>query len=526
MRPRLTESQVFYSLAAIAAAPFLPARWLPMVDLPQHELVADALRRHLVGASLVATDSNYFTYNAGFELAVTALSPVLDVVHASRMVMALGAFGLVAALGRFRVLLGLERWPALLGSLLLLHYSASWGFANFTLGLPLLFVVLGDSIALRNGTLSNVGVARAVMTAVALAMTHVLATLAACTGFALLALPSWLHRPRREGLLPWLRASLPLFAAATYDVGAFLWARAHPHSPWENAWAEGKHAGVLERLRSLASNTLGTSSGLGEPLSLALLGLTLVALAWAHARQVARSRREPSSIAVDAGNAVVSSALPLGFGVLYLVVPTVFVATFYVGERFASLAFLATIAVIPAPRGRSPLRVAVAAVALAATLRLEQTIRASDDAAQDGLAVLAAVPAESSLLPVNRGINVEGFARSPLRHLFSRHALGAGAPVGYSFLRFESPPVRRRLPVNLPDPPAGFEGDGFRLDVNEAWPRAWDVLFVVDDALAGADEASVRSSIAPSCPNDLVLIARRGRFAAYRWARRRTVVTM
>ena len=526
MRPRLTESQVFYSLAAIAAAPLLPARWLPMVDLPQHELVADALRRHLVGSSLVATDSNYFTYNAGFELAVTALSPVLDVVHASRMVMALGAFGLVAALGRFRVLLGLERWPALLGSLLLLHYSASWGFANFTLGLPLLFVVLGDSIALRNGTLSNVGVARAVMTAVALAMTHVLATLAACTGFALLALPSWLHRPRREGLLPWLRASLPLFAAATYDVGAFLWARAHPHSPWENAWAEGKHAGILERLRSLASNTLGTSSGLGEPLSLALLGLTLVALAWAHARQVARSRREPSSIAVDAGNAVVSSALPLGFGVLYLLVPTVFVATFYVGERFASLAFLATIAVIPAPRGRSPLRVAVAAVALAATLRLEQTIRASDDAAQDGLAVLAAVPAESSLLPVNRGINVEGFARSPLRHLFSRHALGAGAPVGYSFLRFESPPVRRRIPVNLPDPPAGFEGDGFQLDVNEAWPRAWDVLFVVDDALAGADEASVRMAIAPLCPDDLVLIARRGRFAAYRWARRRTVVTM
>jgi hypothetical protein len=159
-------------------------------------------------------------------------------------------------------------------------------------------------------------------------------------------------------------------------------------------------------------------------------------------------------------------------------------------------------------------------------VRLEQTIRASNEAARDGLAVLDAIPPDSTVLPVNRSIDVEGFARSPLRHLFAHHALRAGAAVGYSFLRFESPPVRRKLPTVLPDPPGGLEGDGSRLDATAAWARAWDVLFVVDEHIESADDAALRKVIAPSCADDLVLIARRGRFAAYRWDKRRTVVTM
>jgi hypothetical protein len=259
-----------------------------------------------------------------------------------------------------------------------------------------------------------------------------------------------------------------------------------------------------------------------DTITLVVLVLALVMLAASSGRVAPHATRDTTTH----DDTLVTAALPLGFALLYLVVPTVFIATFYVGERFASLAFLAAIAVVPAPRERRLPHAIVAALALTSTVRLEQTIRASNDAARDGLAVLDAIPPDSTVLPVNRSIDVEGFARSPLRHLFAHHALRAGAAVGYSFLRFESPPVRRKLPTVLPDPPGGLEGDGSRLDATAAWARAWDVLFVVDEHLERADDAALRKVIAPSCADDLVLIARRGRFAAYRWDKRRTVVTM
>jgi hypothetical protein len=126
---------------------------------------------------------------------------------------------------------------------------------------------------------------------------------------------------------------------------------------------------------------------------------------------------------------------------------------------------------------------------------------------------------------VNRDATVDGFARAPLRHLFARHALREGAPVGYSFLRFESPPVRRRLPAPLPDPPPGFEGDGRGLVHGAAFTHAWDVLFVVDRVGTDFASAAYRDAVAPGCGDELELVASRGRFAAYRWVMRRTVDT-
>lgn len=489
-----------------------------MVDLPQHELVADALARRLAHGAAATTEANLFTYNAGFEFATTVVRPLLGAVTAGHVVLTLGAAGLTLAIARLRRVFGESPWPALLAPLLTLHYAASWGFANFTLGVPLLFVALGDALELRGGRRDGAFLVRSYACALALAVTHVLATLAACAGVALLAVPSLLRAPTLRSLRGWFVAAGPLLLASSFDVGAFLWARAHPHAPWENAWAEGRHDGPLARLASIVSNTLGTTSDRGDALVLASLSLALLVL-------LIRARREPSPVAGTASSTV-SALLAPGFAALYLVIPTVFVATFYVGERFAALAFLAAIATVPCPSPSRALRALCLAASLTAALRLETVVRAADEAARDGLAVLDAIDPHASLLPVNRDVGVEGFARSPLRHLFARHALREGATVGYSFLRFESPPVRRTLPPTLPDPPAGFEGDGRTLDRSAAWARRWDVLFVVDaSSRAHEDEQTYRESIFPGFSQDLTLIARRGRFAAYRWERRRTVET-
>ena len=497
-------------------------RWLPMVDLPQHELLADALVRHASEGFSSDTYSNYFTYNLGFELAVAGISSLVGavgVVAASHLVTFLAAVGLIFSIARFRSILGLDYWPALLASLLLLNYSAAWGFANFTLGLTLAFVALGDALRLRRSPPASALYFRALFVALALAATHVLATLTACAGFALLALPSLAARPSRAHVWAWLRAGLPLMAAALYDIAAFFWARHHRVSAWENTWAEGRHLGARERLASIVQNTLGTrTDGVDKwilaALAVAFLGATLWTL-----------RPAPKSPLPPADGPIVTSFLAAGFAAFYLVIPTVFVATFYVGERFASVSLLAAIATFSVPKSGAWTRIVLAAASAFAALRLESTVRLANDAARDGLEVLAALPASASVLPVHRNLDVEGLARSPLRHLFARHALRAGAPVGYSFLRFESPPVRRKLPPSIPDPPAGFEADGLRLDLTAPWARAWDVLFVIESVYSTDNELSLRDTLTNHHPGELALIAHKGRFFAYRWANRRAVET-
>jgi hypothetical protein len=420
---------------------------------------------------------------------------------------------LVLAIARLRALQGLDRWPALVASLFTLHYAASWGFVNFTLGVPLAFLAIGDALVLHAGP-SPRAVVRAAATALVLAVTHVLAAMAACLGFALVALPDLARDRRRTNLVAWARAAVPLALAGAYDVGAFLWARAHPHAPWENAWAEGRHAGALARVRDFAPNALGTTGDAFEAavvwgaFALFAVGLT-----------TRREHRERSATEVPD-----LRALPVGFGIAYLLVPTVFVATFYVGERFASLVMLALVAASRLRARGALAKGACALAAIVATLRLEATIRASDGAARDGLAVLAAVPHSATLLPVNRDASVDGLQRAPLRHLFARHVLRTGALVGYSFLRFESPPVRRRLPSPIPDPPPGFEGDARTPESRACFATSWDALFVVERAGVDLRSDAYRAELAAGC-GELETIAARGRFAAYRWLIRRTVET-
>jgi hypothetical protein len=78
----------------------------------------------------------------------------------------------------------------------------------------------------------------------------------------------------------------------------------------------------------------------------------------------------------------------------------------------------------------------------------------------------------------------------------------------------------------LPELPPGFEGDRRSLDAGATWARGWDAFFVVDAPSADAESDDAhRASVFPGLSHELELVARRGRFAAYRWAMRRTVET-
>jgi uncharacterized membrane protein len=68
----------------------------------------------------------------------------------------------------------------------------------------------------------------------------------------------------------------------------------------------------------------------------------------------------------------------------------------------AALAFLAAIATVPCAAPSRAWQVFFLAACLAATLRLELLVRASDASAHDGLAVLDALEPHESLVPLNR----------------------------------------------------------------------------------------------------------------------------
>jgi hypothetical protein len=67
---------------------------------------------------------------------------------------------------------------------------------------------------------------------------------------------------------------------------------------------------------------------------------------------------------------------------------------------------------------------------------------------------------------------------------------------------------------------------GAPLDANATWARGWDAVFVVDAPSHDVeDDAAYRERLFPGVFRELALVARRGRFAAYRWETRRTVET-
>jgi hypothetical protein len=332
------------ALGLVAALPFLVLRYLPLVDLPLHQLET-AIWAEPAGAP---TGFAHWYESAGWSLPYwlpTVLAglaaPLLGAEAATRAVIALYALGLPLAGGFAARASGRSGWWGLLLVPFVLEFNLAYGFVAYCLGGMLLLLAIGAALRAESGGRGWLLLEAAA--ALAIGWTHpqiAVAVVGWCAGLALL------NRGGRRRLAVFA-ASLPALLPSA------LWF-AHPDQAATAFGSPPEFAGFGELLRDLPGFSVDVFPGPVEEL-LALAALGLVAATWFRQRRPALR---------DARFALAAA----GFLVLYFVTPFSWNGQ-AVCQRMPYLALLC-LPLLP-PVGVAPgrgARVALVVVALAGAL--------------------------------------------------------------------------------------------------------------------------------------------------------------
>lgn len=231
-------------------------RVYPFIDLPFHLTAATAMAQVDAGAGPL---SDLFTYDLAFRPNVVHLLFVKLPVFASVEWGNRVYYGIYALLLPLSVLFLVRRLRgdpavALLAFLLLYNFDLHWGFAGYTLSIPLVLFFLGGLVSeaqqgsrRRRWWLS--------LLLVAIFLTHALAALFASLLVLLLAAEGW----RRERRLGWWWVPLPMWGLL---VGWWLTGRGlHASATDFDAWTYYRYemlsqAGLWYRLKSVLTENL------------------------------------------------------------------------------------------------------------------------------------------------------------------------------------------------------------------------------------------------------------------------------
>jgi hypothetical protein len=465
----------FWGAVGLFTLAFFVTPYLPLIDYHQHVAIGAIMHRLFDrGAPEHALyEVNYITYNGGFHVMVALLSYVLPPVHAGRVVMAfyplllaLAALSVVRAAGR-------PRWYACLVLPITYSRAMAWGFANWNLTFPV--ALLGITWFMRYARGERAMLPRLLLASCFCAYGHVLAMLCMCVGMGVVQLsrlrelgPTWGARVMRLISTP-----LPVIPGVLWCVFVY---RYQTTSKFSN-WAEASYDGMDDPLWYKLKNVLEMSTGnLWDKSDVILLGLALaVALVLSRG-----GTPEPSSSSEDEVLDVRAVRwLCLTFFAFYLVIPKVFIATWFIYERFPTLAMVFLAGAIPLrlmPH-RDELRAAAAGLAVAAGANTAR-VWATMGGGQDAMAIIDEVPANRKLLAVTFDPTTERISREVFVHLPAVYQAKRPGEIAYTFTKFESMPVHYKPGKAPPTVPPGFEWDANKYDVRGAWARAYDVTLV------------------------------------------------
>ena len=123
----------YWGGVALVVSGLFVTHLLPCVDYPQHLALADVLRRlwNPADPANATYQLNYFTYNGLFHIAVAAMSTVIPIELAGRLVV---AASLLATAGAMVALVRVLRRPPMHAALftpILFSFSVGWGFVNY-----------------------------------------------------------------------------------------------------------------------------------------------------------------------------------------------------------------------------------------------------------------------------------------------------------------------------------------------------------------------------------------------------------
>jgi hypothetical protein len=471
--PGLTAS--FWGGVGLFTLAFFVTPYLPLIDYHQHVALA-AIMHRLFDASApehALYEVNYITYNGGFHVLVALLSYVMKPEHAGRVVMAL--YPSLLALAALAVAREADRprWYACLALPITYSRGMAWGFANWNLTFPV--ALLGITWFLRYQRGERAMLPRLLLCSCFCAYGHVLAMLCLCFGLGVIQLsrlrdlgPTWGAR-----LSKLIATPLPVMPGILWSVFVFRYQTTSSFSNWEESSFEGLDDPLWYKLRHLLSMSVGNTYDLSDNILLGLALLVALVLTYAGAPEP-RSSEDQARLDLRA-----IRWLFLAFLGCYLLIPKVFVATWFVYERFPSLAMVFLVGAIPLrlmPH-REELQAVAAGLGVAAganTARLWSTM----GGAQDASAILDAIPPERKVIAVTYEPAADRISREVYVHLLAVYQARRPGQIAYTFTKFESMPVHYRRGKALPPGPGGFEWDASKVDFHAPWTHAYDTVLV------------------------------------------------
>ncbi len=499
----------YWGAVGLFTLAFFVTPYLPLIDYHQHVAVAAIMHRLFDAAAPehALYDVNYITYNGGFHLLVALLSYVLPPVHAGRVVMA--AYPALFALAALSVVREAERprWYAFLALPITYSHGMAWGFANWNLTFPV--ALLGISWFMRYTRGDRSVLARLLAASCFCAYGHVLAMLCLCLGMGVVQLsrirelgPTWGARFSRL-----LATPLPVMPGVLWCVFVYRYQTRSSFSNWAEAQFEGMDDPLWSKLRHVLDMSTGNFWDLSDNILLAL------ALGVCGLLTFLGTPEPPSSDTSIVLDQRAVRWLALTFALVYLVIPKVFIATWFIYERFPPLAmiFLAGALPLRLMPNRDELRAAAAGFGVAAGANTARVWATMGDA-HDAVAIIDAVPEGHKLIAVTYEPTTERISREVYVHLAAMYPAKKRGEIAYTFTKFESMPVHYKPGKAPPTVTGGFEWDAYKYDVHSAWARAYDLTLIRSPRQD--DEEPARMVFREEAFR-VKLLARRGRFWLY-----------
>lgn len=494
----------FWGAVAVHVAAFWVTPFPPCIDYPQHLLIATYLQRWLAGAApeRALLEPALITYNGAFQLGSALLGFVVPMEVAGKLMLSLvapitgvGTLGLLRAAQR-------PRWPAFFVLPFCFGHTMGWGFVNWTLGAPLAVLLLSWWLRYADGE-RRLG-ARIALVGVALAYTHVLATLSLCVAVTVCHLAS-AATPRALGFAEWFKESVrrawPLLPAAAWSVFVY---RVHISAP-NIFWVpehDGRDVYAYQKLLSFTGYAVENFAD-GTDIRLFQLGLVALLVLFVSPWWLAPSGPAPRRELV---------ALTAFWLLAYLAVPQQLMSTAFIFERFPYLVVVTAVAILPAvPPSLSGLVAPIAvAVGLGSALNTVRHLEAIPETA-DASAIVDAVPEGARLVPALFEHDARPVLTRPMWvHLPAYAAIRRRADLAFDFLRYASMVMRRKQALDPTLYPGGLEWNASWYRTNTAYARRYPIVLAraPQDAptsspagrLFGADAARVR------------VLAQRGRY--------------
>jgi hypothetical protein len=488
----------FWGSAALFSLAFWVRPFPPLIDYPQHVAVAALLRRMADPSSPERSlyDVNLVTYNGGFHLLVAALSFVVRPEVAAKAVMSL--YPPLLAFGGLELVRACNRpsWYAFFLIPITFSYVVGWGFANYVISLPL--VLLGFAYWYRAQHGEKRMLWRVMALSAVLAYTHVLATLCLCVSIGIAGMATWrtLGSSWTRRALSLIRLPIAVWPAIVWSVVVFVRNRNSPHANWEG-WDDGLDQPLWYKLLHVTAYAVGNFTDQTDQVLLAA-AVAIMILLWQHPDRGDGNR--------------VAHVLALAWGGLYCVIPRVFIATWFIFERFPTFVLAFAAAAMPEVRSSKArwMRNAAAGLAVAAGVNtVWHLARIPDEGDAD--AILDDIPEGKRVVAVtwsNDGGDV--VLREMWVHLLAYYQARRPGQIGYSFAKFESMPVHYRIGRAPPAVPGGMEWFAERYDPRAPYARYWDTVLVrtPDDAPDADPRPRTFGRAAPG----IKILSRRGRF--------------